>query len=236
MSRASMSTPATSIGSQRLSEHSPQPVSPASVLTATKAQFVLGETLTTSGSTVATLDIDCPGSAERGAQSTLMPTVFASGVHFAMSRLITAENSSGVLPTGSAPSDSRRSRISGVRTILAISVDSRVTISFGVAAGARMPNQATVSYPGKPDSCTVGTSGSSGERVRVVTASGRSLPAFTSGSAGGKLTNMAATCPETTSFSAGDEPLYGMCTRSTPAIVLNSSIDMCALLPLPPDA
>ena len=81
----------------------------------------------------------------------------------------------------------------GDRAIFAISEDKRLTISLGVAAGARIPNHATVSYPGNPDSATVGTSGNRGERLRVVTASARSLPAFTKGTAGGMFTIIADT-------------------------------------------
>src|SRR5260221_583207 len=52
-----------------------------------------------------------------------------------------APNSSGVLPPGSAPSAAMRSRISGVRRILASSVCSLDTISAGVPLGTRMPVQ-----------------------------------------------------------------------------------------------
>ena len=48
-----------------------------------------------------------------------MFTFCASGFHFAMSRSITALNSSGVLPTGSAPMATSLSRISGDFAIFA---------------------------------------------------------------------------------------------------------------------
>ena len=51
----------------------------------------------------------------------------------------------------------------------------------GVFAGAKMPNQTIASKPGKPCSATVGTSGRSGERFELVTASARSLPCLTYG-------------------------------------------------------
>src|SRR5262249_11875130 len=55
--------------------------------------------------------------------------------HFAISVLIRAPNSSGLLITGIKPSVSSFSRTSGIAPIFAISVCSRSTISFGVPAG-----------------------------------------------------------------------------------------------------
>jgi hypothetical protein len=69
----------------------------------------------------------------------------------------------------------------------------------------------------------------------VVTASGRTLPALISGIAGGRLPMNITMRPAITSVSAGDAPLYGTCTTSTPAIDLKSSADRCAELPLPPE-
>src|SRR5437773_1922599 len=47
----------------------------------------------------------------------------------------------------------------------------------GVPAVVATPDQPSISNPGKPDSIIVGTSGSCGTRVVVVTASARALPA-----------------------------------------------------------
>ena len=52
---------------------------------------------------------------------------------------------------------------------------------FGVAAGARMPNQVSTSNPGSPDSAIVGNSVNAGTRRALVTASPRRRPAFTCG-------------------------------------------------------
>ena len=52
----------------------------------------------------------------------------------------------------------------------------------------------------------VGTSGSSGERAGVVTASGRSLLAATIGATDAVLVNMPCTCPACRSFNAGAAP------------------------------
>ena len=51
----------------------------------------------------------------------------------------------------------------------------------GVAAGASKPNQVPTSKPGKAVSDKDGTSGMADERLAVVTAKARSLPALTCG-------------------------------------------------------
>ncbi|MNT27101.1 hypothetical protein D3C72_1627170 [compost metagenome] len=79
----------------------------------------------------------------------------------------------------------------------------------------------------------VGTSGSAGERVALVTASARRRPAFTCGSEPGRLSNISCTWLASRSAIAGPLPLYGTCTISTPAIDLNSSPDRWLVVPLP---
>ena len=49
--------------------------------------------------------------------------------------------------------------------------------SFGVLAGATTPNQTSVSKPGKPDSATVGKSGSGSICCAAMVAKARALPA-----------------------------------------------------------
>ena len=68
------------------------------------------------------------------------------------------------------------------------------------------PAHTATSAVGQPASAIVGTSGSSGERAGVVTASGRSLPDATMGAADAVLVNMACTWPACRSFSAGAAP------------------------------
>src|SRR6266536_1054163 len=97
----------------------------------------------------------------------------------------------------------------------------------GVRAGTMSPTQLQYSNPGKPASVIVGTSGSSEERVRPVTASALSLPDFRNGSATAMPENITGTAPDTTSVIAGVVPLYGTWVRSTPARALNSSITTC---------
>ncbi len=47
---------------------------------------------------------------------------------------------------------------------------------------------------------------------------------------------MSATSPARRSVTAGGLPLYGMWTRLTPAIALNSSPDKCGAVPVPAEA
>ena len=79
----------------------------------------------------------------------------------------------------------------------------------------------------------VGTSGNCGERVALVMASARSLPAFTSCSADGMLSNIIGTWPATVSFSPGALPRYGTWVRRMPAVLANSSPARCSEVPVP---
>ena len=88
-------------------------------------------------------------------------------------------NSSGVFGAGCAPSAASRSAVSGALSTAVISVSSFDMIGAGVPGGAKRPYHDVTSYPGTPDSATVGTLGSSGERALLVTASGRSRPDWT---------------------------------------------------------
>jgi hypothetical protein len=110
-----------------------------------------------------------------------------------------------------------------------------LTISAGVPPGAISPNQATVSKPFSPASSTVGSSGTSLERVSVVTASAWMRPALMWPIAGGRLPMNITMLPAIRSVSAMVAPLYGMCTTSTPAMCLKSSAERCAELPFPPE-
>ena len=79
-------------------------------------------------------------------------------------------------------------------------------------------------------------SGSASERVAVVTASARSLPALMYSIEEDMGANMTCTCPPSRSVSAGAAPRYGTCTMSTPAIILNSSPATWGAVPLPAEA
>jgi hypothetical protein len=68
-----------------------------------------------------------------------MPAAFATFAHFSSSSLMCAANSSGVLPTGSAPSVASLSSRSFDLSAFAASAWMRVMMSGGVPAGARKP-------------------------------------------------------------------------------------------------
>jgi hypothetical protein len=80
------------------------------------------------------------------------------------------------------------------------------SVSFGVFAGATMPNQLSTSNPGKPDSSKVGTSGSGAIRLSVAAASARSLPAFKCSATTAYPVNTDVTCSPSTAFTAGALP------------------------------
>ena len=61
----------------------------------------------------------------------------------------------------------------------------RSTIGGGVPAGATRPITSSVSWPARPLSAMVGTSGAMGERCALVTANARSVPSLMKGVAGG---------------------------------------------------
>ena len=61
----------------------------------------------------------------------------------------------------------------------------------------------------------------------------RRRPLAICGSTEGMLLNMAEICPAINSVIAGAVPLYGMCTRLTPAIDFSNSMPMCCGLPGP---
>src|SRR5262245_38310276 len=86
-------------------------------------------------------------------------------------------NSAGDIGLGTLPSSARRALMAESARPALISLLSSVTISGGVPLGAPIPCQVLASKPGT-DSPIVGTSGSASERLAVVTASARILPAL----------------------------------------------------------
>src|SRR6266404_2195842 len=93
-------------------------------------------------------------------------------------------------------------------------------MGLGVAAGASTPYQTITSKPGRPDSATVGRSGISEERLKLVTASGLNRPALIMGSTAGMFAIIMVAWPLTRSVTAGAVPLYGTCTILMPAVSL----------------
>src|SRR5215471_885094 len=73
-------------------------------------------------------------------------------------------------------------------------------------------------------------SGSTGERVKVVTASARSLPALTYSIDEDMLANMTCTCPPSRSTSAGPAPRYGTCTTADSVYRLTWRLPLAGLV------
>ena len=92
-----------------------------------------------------------------------------------------------------------------------------------------------MSKPGKPVSDSVGNSGTSVERLAVVTATAFNFPARTCCIEFARLSNMSCVSPASNACNAGAPPLYGMCTMSMWASVLNSSPARWPALPLLPE-
>ena len=109
--------------------------------------------------------------------SGLLPANFTTLLHFSISSAMSLPNSAGELTNGVAPMSEIRAFILGSVRAALNSLLSLSTISMGVFMGAPTPNQAVTSKPGTK-SPKGGTSGRASERVAVVTASARSLPAL----------------------------------------------------------
>ena len=84
----------------------------------------------------------------------------------------------------------------------------------GVRAGANTLYHAITSYPGTPDSATVGISGAISARFALLTASARSLPLRACGRMPVITLKVPCTSPPITAVTAGLPPLYGTCSRS----------------------
>src|SRR5262245_60063274 len=155
--------------------------------------------------------------------------------HLSESSAKSFPNSAGDSASAVPPNSPSRALSLGSARPALISLLSLSTISVGVVLGAPRPNQTLASYPGR-NSPTVGTSGSTGERVAGVTANGRSLPVRMCSVNDSMPSNMTCARPPSRSVSAGAAPRYGTWSMSTPAIILNSSPAMCGVVPLPTDA
>ena len=103
----------------------------------------------------------------------------------------------------------------------------------GVLAGAKRPYHWSHSKPAIAASATVGTSGSIGERVSVVTASGTSRLSLTNASVLPIGANEYCTRPVIVSVSTSGTPLYGMCETLNCSARISISPVMCVPLPMP---
>src|SRR5262245_14486767 len=88
--------------------------------------------------------------------------------------------------------------------------------------GALRPTHWLASKPGTK-SPMVGISGSASERIAVVTAKARSLPALMYSIDAAMSVNVTWICPPSRSVIAGPALRYGTCVRLTPVIILKSS-------------
>ena len=127
-----------------------------------------------------------------------------------------------------------RAATSGSFRMRAFSALRKPTISFGVPAGTKEPNQLLMSKPGRPDSASAGTSGRTRARRADEMASARSLPDCRCGIALPITTKPnCGSCPASKAATCGAPPLYGTCTMSVPVAFLNISPARCAAEPSP---
>lgn len=91
-----------------------------------------------------------------------------------------------VPPATSAPAVASRCCTAGIARIWPISLFRRWTTSGAIPAGARNPFQVVASKPGKPDSASVGSSGTATELFGIGYRQQFDLPAFTKGCTFGK--------------------------------------------------
>ena len=80
----------------------------------------------------------------------------------------------------------------------------------------------------------VPTSGSVGERLAPVTASGVTLPSLACTDIIGMASNITSIWPPSRSLSAGAEPRYGTMVMLMPVLVWNSAVASSNELPVPP--
>src|SRR5262249_2357042 len=99
---------------------------------------------------------------QTAAHSARMFVAWTTLLHLAISALMRAPTSSGVLATGPNPSVSSRSLTSAAATAFAMSARQRSMMSFAVPAGATIPVNVSLSRSGTPASALVGTSASAG--------------------------------------------------------------------------
>src|SRR5262249_17040778 len=135
-------------------------------------------------------------------QSALMPANLITLAHFSVSSAMNLPKSAGEPASTVPPRSASRALILGSARAALIPLLSSSTISFGVAFGAPTPNQKLPSYPGT-NSLTVGTSGNGSERVALVIASGRTLPALMYPIELGMGSKKTWTCPASRSVITG---------------------------------
>src|SRR5258705_39601 len=112
----------------------------------------------------------------------------------------------GVEPFGVVPTSSNRDLTGGWASAALVSALIFAMTLGGVLAGTKKPNHDDTSKPGTPASAIVGRSGTTEMRSLVVTASARTLPAFTCGRIEGMLSKITSTRPGMRSLIASAPP------------------------------
>ncbi|MCY1310621.1 hypothetical protein D9M70_608290 [compost metagenome] len=106
----------------------------------------------------------------------------------------------------------------------------------GVPAGANSATQDSSWYSGRPASAVVGTSGSMGWRLGLVTARAFSLPVCTWPITDGGVVMKTCTLPASTSWMAAPDPRYGTWNIAAPVCCLKTSVPRWDSEPTPCDA
>src|SRR5215470_7257575 len=125
--------------------------------------------------------------------SAFTPENLTTLAHFSVSSAMSLPNSAGESASPTSPRSASRALILGSASAALISLLSLSMISSGVSRGAPTPYHVLASNPGTK-SPTGGTSGNASERIAVVTASARSLPALTCSIEDGIGSNVTCIC------------------------------------------
>src|SRR6516165_1019795 len=123
-----------------------------------------------------------------------MPANLITLAHFSVSSDMNFPKPADVIGIGSAPKANSRAFIVGSARTALLSLLSLSMIPGGVSLGAPSPYQPIASYPGT-NSLTVGTLGRASERVALVTARARRVPAWMYPVDEGIGANATCTCP-----------------------------------------
>src|SRR5215467_380708 len=127
-------------------------------------------------------------------------------------------------------------RLAATSRCLRPSTTSRLILSAnaaGVVGGATMANQVIERKPGNPDSASVGTSATTGERSAPPTARIFTLPARYMGTDVVRVSKNMSIWPAMTSLRAGTAPRYGTCTILMLPSPSSWLAERCAVDPAP---
>src|SRR5262245_31674865 len=142
--------------------------------------------------------------------------------HFSVSSAMSLPKSATEPGSTTPPRSANRAFNLGSASPALISLLSLLMISDAVFLGALRPTHWLASKPGTK-SPMVGISGSASERIAMVTAKARPLPALMYSIDAAMSVNVTWICPPSRSVIAGAALRYGTCVRLTPVIILKSS-------------